>query len=140
MNGLYKIIILIVFVSFGGSLKAQTNKEKVQAMKVEYITKRVEFTVSENEKFWPVYNEFEDKLEAYRKNVRQNYIKRAEAATDAEAEDLYKLDLQSKQAETDLYKQYSEKMKAIIGAKKMAKLRLAEIEFKKMLLKIAKGE
>ena len=31
-------------------------------------------------------------------------------------------------------------MKAIIGVKKMAKLRLAEIEFKKILLKTAKGE
>lgn len=130
----------MVLIFYGSLLKAQTNKERIQAMKVEYITKKVEFTVSENERFWPVYNEFEDKLEAYRKNVRQNYLRRAEAATEAEAEDLYKLDLQSKQAEADLYKQYSERMKAIIGVKKMAKLRLAEIEFKKILLKTAKGE
>ncbi len=140
MKALCKIVTLMVLIFYGSLLKAQTNKERIQAMKVEYITKKVEFTVSENERFWPVYNEFEDKLEAYRKNVRQNYLRRAEAATEAEAEDLYKLDLQSKQAEADLYKQYSERMKAIIGVKKMAKLRLAEIEFKKILLKTAKGE
>ena len=140
MKALCKVVTLMVLIFYGSLLKAQTNKERIQAMKVEYITKKVEFTVSENERFWPVYNEFEDKLEAYRKNVRQNYLRRAEAATEAEAEDLYKLDLQSKQAEADLYKQYSERMKAIIGVKKMAKLRLAEIEFKKILLKTAKGE
>ena len=41
----------------------------------------------------------------------------------------------TRQAEADLYKLYSEKLKAVIGTLKLAKLHLAEEEFRREMIK-----
>lgn len=103
-----------------------------------FISKKLELTNAESEKFWPLYNEYNDKVKAIRKNLRQSYRSKAENASDKDAEELYLLDLQSRQAETDVHKLYSEKIRGIIGTKKFVKLRVAEEEFKRELVKTIK--
>lgn len=56
----------------------------------------------------------------------------------SEDEELVQLELQSKQAELDLFKAYSEKMKAIIGIRKLAKLHQAEEDFKREIINTIK--
>lgn len=120
----------------GNSALAQTSRDKVEALRVEYINKRVDLTTVEAERFWPVYNEYNDKIKAIRRNLRQNYRKAPEQVSEQEAEQLYTLFLQSKQAEADVHKQYNEKLKSIVGVKKMARLHLAEEEFRIKLMSI----
>jgi hypothetical protein len=108
--------------------------DKVEALRVAFISKRIELTSGESEKFWPVYNEFNDKIKALRKNLRLSYKKAPENIGEKEAEELYQLDLKTRQAETDLHKQYSEKIKTIIGAKKLIKLRNAEEDWKREVI------
>lgn len=132
------IIVFLLFL-FGKSLVfAQQGKDKVEALRIAFISKKLELTTSESEKFWPIYNEYNDKVKAVRKNLRQSYRVKGEDMNEKEAEDLYLLDLQSRQAETDLHKQYSEKMKNIIGVKKLVKLRVAEEEFKREIINTIK--
>lgn len=114
---------------------AQNDKDKVEALRVAFIGKKLELTTNEAEKFWPVYNEFHDKVKALRKTVRQNFKKGVDNMTDKELEDLYQLEIKAKQAEAELHKTYSDKIKAIIGTKKTLKLRVAEEEFKKEIIK-----
>lgn len=111
---------------------------KVEALRTAFISKRLELTPAEAEKFWPVYNEYNDKMQAIKKNLRQAYKNRVEPLSEKDAEELYKLDIQSHQAEADVYRQYSEKLKAIIGVKKMIVLHLAEDAFRKELIKTIK--
>lgn len=128
-------ILIFSFLLFSGQLLfAQSEKDKVEALRIAFISKRVELTAAEAEKFWPVYNEYNDKLKAIKKNLRQSYRKKAETLNEKEAEELYYLDLQSKQAETDVHKAYSEKIKGIIGVKKVVRLRVAEEEFKREII------
>jgi hypothetical protein len=115
-------------------MAAQTEKDKVEALRINFITKKLELTSADAEKFWPVYNEYNDKVKAIRKNLRQSYKKKSENLTDKDAEELYYLEIQSKQAETDVHKQYSEKIKIIIGVRKLVKLRIAEEEFKREII------
>lgn len=132
-------ILIFSFLLFNGqSLFAQSEKDKVEALRIAFISKRVELTTAEAEKFWPVYNEYNDKLKAIKRNLRQSYRKKVETLNDKEAEELYYLDLQSKQAETDVHKVYSEKIKTIIGVKKVIKLRVAEEEFKREIINLIK--
>ncbi len=134
-------ILIIFLVLFKGQLVfSQNGKDKVEALRVDYINKTIELTGVEAEKFWPVYNEYNDKIKAIRKNLRQSYRNRSENLSDKEAEQLYYLFVQSKQAEADIHKQYSERLKAIIGAKKMVKLHVAEEEFRIKVMKSIKGE
>ena len=116
------------------AILAQDNKDKVEALRMAFISKKLELTSAENERFWPVYNEYNDKVKAIKRNLRQSYVRKGENLSDADAEELILLETQSKQAELDLYKSYSEKLKAIIGVKKLAKLHRAEEEFKREII------
>ncbi len=138
MNRILRILTLLLLLFNKQSLSAQPEKDKVEALRVSFISKRVELTGAEAEKFWPVYNEYNDKIKAIRKNLRQSYRKKSETLTEKEAEELYYLDLQSKQAETDVHKVYSEKIKGIIGFKKFVKLRQAEEDFKREIINTIK--
>jgi hypothetical protein len=140
MKRLLRIIIIFSFLFKAESVFAQPDRDKVEALRTAFISKKLELTASEAEKFWPVYNEYNDKVKAIRKNLRQSYRKKSEPLTEKEAEELYYLDLQSKQMETDIHKQYSEKIKAIIGVKKIVKLRLAEEEFKREMINSIKDK
>ena len=58
------LLALLFFASF--SLLAQgkkmlEKKEEIYALKVAFITNKLPLTSSEAEKFWPIYNAFEDK-------------------------------------------------------------------------------
>lgn len=138
MNLSRKIFLLCLLCLQFGVGFAQSEKDKIEALRVSFITKKLELSGTESERFWPVYNEYNDKIKALRKNLRVNYRKRADVMTDKDADELYALDMQTKQAEHDLYKQYNEKIKGIIGVKKIVKLRIAEEEFKREIINTIK--
>mgnify|MGYP005615414997 CR=1 FL=1 len=54
-------IIFLLVSSLSFSQDHREKREKVKALKVAYITEQLELTSDEAEKFWPIYNTFEDK-------------------------------------------------------------------------------
>ncbi len=46
------------------------NHDKIKAFKTAHITEQLDLSSAEAEKFWPVYNAFDDKLMALRKEGR----------------------------------------------------------------------
>lgn len=140
MKHFYKIVILVYLFFYSGYSVAQNPKDKVAELRVSFISKKLELTTAESEKFWPVYNEYNDKIRAVKKNLRQSYKKGVDNLTDKEAEDLYQLDLKTKQAEVAIHEQYSTKIKDIIGARKCVKLHVAEEEFKLEIIKNIKDK
>jgi hypothetical protein len=128
---IFSVVFILLLTTSGFS---QAERDKVEALRVSFISKRIELTTAQSEKFWPMYNEYNDKIKAIKRNLRQSYKRRPETLSEKEAEDLYSLELQSRQAETDIHKQYSEKLKGIIGVKKMILLRVAEEEFKREII------
>ncbi|MCW3076970.1 MAG: hypothetical protein JWO32_1579 [Bacteroidetes bacterium] len=134
MKNALKILILTGLFCKPLSFIAQTDKDKVEALRITFIEKKLELGKNEADKFWPVYNEYNDKVKAIRKNLRQSFKRASDNISEKEAEDLQQLDLKSKQAEVDLHKLYSEKIKTIIGVKKLVKLRNAEDDFKREII------
>lgn len=49
----------------------KAGKEALQAQKVAFITQKLGFTVEEAEKFWPLYNELDEKINAVMKQRGQ---------------------------------------------------------------------
>lgn len=131
------ILLLLVFalVSFN---KAQGQRDKIEELRATFIAKKLELSSGESEKFWPVYNEFQDKLKAVKRNLRMTYKNLPPNFTDKEAEDVIALENKSKLAEAELTKTYNDKLKAIIGAKKLVKLQMYEEEFKKEVINAIK--
>ncbi len=140
MKAAIKISFFLWLFCLSFATIGQNDKDKIEVLRVSFINKKLEFSNNEAEKFWPVYNEYNDKIKAIKKNLRQSFRRSPETLSDKEAEELYQLDVKSKQAEVDVHKQYSEKIKTIIGAKKYIKLRVAEDEFKREIINSIKDK
>jgi hypothetical protein len=137
MNKESIFLIIIFFYSFpalaqeepGENIRDPRAREKIRAAHAAYITGRLELTSSEAEKFWPVYREYSEKRRALRQELRDEKIK------GADEQKLLDLDLKIKQQELDLEKDYSQRLRKIISAEKLLKLRQAEGDFRKLLLR-----
>lgn len=135
------IIFTFVLVLVINSTFAQGDKkDKIDALRVAFINKKVNFTAAESQAFWPLYNEMNDKLEAVRKTFSLQYNSKTnyDFATDKEAEAYLAAELNKKQKEFELYKEYYDKFKKILPVKKVSAVRRAEDDFKKELIKIVK--
>lgn len=138
-----KLIYLLVFwlIAVTAVSQNESKRDKIEALRVSFISQKVNFTTQEAQVFWPLYNEYQDKIVATRKAFRQQYNKNTNYnfATDKEAETYLNAELTLKQKELEYYKEYQEKFKKIIPVKKIALLLKAEEEFKKELIKNIKG-
>lgn len=142
------VILGLVFILFlSSNLSAQRGdgppREKVEAFKVGYLTKRLDLSSDEAQRFWPVYNKYSDELEKNRLGMRNilgdNFVK-LDNLTPAEADkallDMHTLRLQ----EVEILKQYTAEFKKVLPAQKVVKLFVAEHEFKRELLKLLREQ
>lgn len=116
----------------------QPRKEKVEAMKIGFITNHLNLTPEEAQKFWPVYNEYSAKHEDLRKSRKSEFRDAAnnlESLSDKEVEALVDNEIIFRQKEIDLQKEYHKQFKAILPIRKVAKLYRAEEMFKRELVK-----
>ncbi len=148
--GLFTLACLFLF---SGTLNAQNaekkandqnKKEKIKAMKVAYISQSINLNSAEAEKFWPLYNEFQDKREAFQKENRKKMkdlkVIGAENLSEEQADEIINAELQQEQNQLDLKKEYYPKFKNVIGSKKVVGVYRAEKEFNRLLLEKLKGD
>lgn len=136
-NKKYIFCLFILFTFFKLFPQGGAKREKIEAIRVAFITQKLNLTVDESQKFWPVYNEYQDKLKA----ARQEFKRQSTIFTnDKEAQDYLDAELLLKQRDFSLYKEYYDKIKKTIPVKKVAELRQAEEDFKKELLKQLQGK
>ena len=69
------LLVLILFIGSFTLLKAQDTRqdikegrsERIQSLKIAFITQKLELTSDEAQKFWPVYNRYETEIrQAYK--------------------------------------------------------------------------
>lgn len=110
-------------------------KRKIQAARVAYITDQLALTPEEAEKFWPIYREFSEKRKNLRSQLRDNR-QNAEPGKSAPENDeaLVARQLEIKQQELNLEKDYSARLLKVISAQKLRTLPDAERRFRQMVL------
>lgn len=117
--------------------KMEQKKEKVEAMKIGFITQQMNLTPEEAQKFWPVYNQMNNEIENLRKErqlSRENVKDNFETMTDPEFEKLINDEIASRQKEFDIQKKYVAQFKSVVPIKKVAQFYRAEEQFKRKLL------
>ena len=135
MKNLIFTIVLLNSLSF---FSQESKSDKVEAMKVGFITNKLELTAKEAQTFWPLYNEYNSKLEKLRKTKKSDFDdlkNKSENVTDKELEAFINEVFSSKQKELDLQKEYYEKYEKVLPIKKVALLYQAENQFKRELLR-----
>ena len=114
----------------------QEKKKEINIKKIAFFTEKLELTEEEDQVFWPVYNDFQDKKENC---MRENRGKKApvnyDELSDKELNDLADAEINKGTKMLELRKEYNEKFKKVLPIKKVVRLYEVEREFKKVLLK-----
>ena len=142
----HSITMLFLLVGLSSIAQKDGNKqdreEQIKAQKIAFISNALNLTPKEAEVFWPVYNEYEAKIEVTRKQRRKLHkvLKNMNELSDDEAYaktgELFAID----QEESSIRIEYLGRFAEVLNKKKAAKVFYAEERFKRELLKkIKKG-
>ena len=71
---LFLAISICSLSAFAQQGRMQEKLEKVNNLKIAYLTKELELSSSQAEKFWPVYNNYEKELMQTRKSFKQKHM------------------------------------------------------------------
>lgn len=103
--------------------------QRIEAIKVGYISRSLDLKPEESEHFWPVYNKYQAEL------VELNRQWRAKSAENLTAEQRTDEQFKHDQQVLDLRKRYRDEFKKVLPAEKVTQLYQSEKEFKNELIK-----
>ncbi len=117
-------LMMIVALSLTGYVYAQDQpdpkeQEKIQALEIAFISRKLNLTTEEAQRFWPIYNE-------YKRDVRQVMIAQKNNSNRDIVDDEQKI--------IDVRKKYRDRFVGVIGQPRMNKFFQAEREFRGVLL------
>ena len=118
------LLLLLMFSGTFSLAHAQGGRsEKVEALKIAFLTQKLQLTSAEAEKFWPVYNQYEDEIRSVKKDNKTGG-------------DM----LDGEQKLLDIRKKYKGSFEKILGPQKINTLYSAEKEFRTILIKRLKDK
>lgn len=131
-----KLIGTVITFLWATTVVAQPKKERVEALRIAYISERLQLTPDEAKMFWPVYNKLEAEVKELRKKYRiRDEEEDMETMSEEEAEKKLNELIAFKEAQLNLAKKYQTELKKVLPSKKVLLLYRAEEDFKRELLK-----
>ena len=118
----YLLIIIAFLASFSFASAQNGRSEKVQALKVAFITQKLNLTSAEAEKFWPVYNNYENEIKSVRTSNRDGDV------------------IDNEQKVLDIRKKYRPEFEKILGPGRMNDVYSAERDFRNVLIQRLKEQ
>ncbi len=109
------------------SLKAQEENpakraDKIQALKIAFITQKLELTAAEAQKFWPVYGQYENDMKKLLGDNRSADV------------------IDNEERTLNIRKKYRPEFEKVLGTTRMNKLFTAEKEFRVVLIRQLKNK
>lgn len=138
-NILPLLLFLISISLFAQNGKIDEKREKIKAFKVSFLTTELELTSTEAEKFWPIYNAYDDKQFELRHFKMKTYLKKLnddnlKNLSEKEAATLLS---QIESTDKELYQlreKFMSNVKKVLSAKKILLLKKSEDDFSRKLL------
>jgi paraquat-inducible protein B len=129
-----QVIILTVFMFLSLTGFSQDKHEKIKALKTAYLTEQLNLSKAEAEKFWPIYNKFEEnrsalKKEAHKERNEIDYKNLTEAEANAMLVEMKTLNNRRNEISNNLITD----LQKVISAKKIVLLKKAEDDFNKKM-------
>jgi Skp family chaperone for outer membrane proteins len=134
------VTILFLFGYLTTMAQSDDRLEKFKALKVAFITEKLDLSSKEAQSFWPIYNKYSDDSEKIREQQRQEYrqnVKQGEKLSDLADEVSEKFVasfLSGEEEQLRLKKQLVSGLKSVISSKKIWRLIRAEDEFKQKMI------
>lgn len=120
MRKLYLIIAFICSSAVSFAQEEMPSQEKIQALKVAFISKELELTPAEAEKFWPVYNEYAKELKGLKLAAKED--------DDVDV-------IENEEKVINLRKSFRERFTAVLGPQRVNRLFGADKRFRQLLIK-----
>ena len=128
------LLSLLFLLTFSAFSQHKEREERIKTLKIAFITERLAFTETEAQKFWPIYNAFEEENNKLR---RDSYNKRKVEDFDSMTEANAKLlldDMSSiENKRHKLREKFMKDLLAVLPAKKVILLKKTEDEFNKKM-------
>lgn len=118
----FLLLILVFFAGISYAAAQNGRSEKIQALKVAFITQKLNLTSAEAEKFWPVYNQYENELRTVRISNRNGDV------------------IDNEEKVLDIRKKYKPAFEKILGPGRINDLFKAERDFRNVLIQRLKAE
>ncbi|EDP70226.1 hypothetical protein FBALC1_11852 [Flavobacteriales bacterium ALC-1] len=136
-NSMSKKLYTLIFILFlsASAFAQRPDGEKIAALKVAHITKQLDLTKEEAQKFWPIYNaneEAENKLRA--KSRKKRNEKKSKDLTESEAKALLIHMMDVEKERVALRTKMLNDLLEILPAKKIVALIQAESSFRRKML------
>jgi hypothetical protein len=141
-NIILSFLLAFFFIGVNAQNEDCKRHEQIKARKIAIITEKLELTPEEAQKFWPLYNEYEEKLSKIHEKKREshkNFEENKDNLTDEDYKKFADTYVDSKLEEAELTKEYKDKYCEILPAKKVVLLYHTEQMFKRELLKDIRG-
>ncbi|MSP84998.1 MAG: sensor of ECF-type sigma factor [Flavobacteriaceae bacterium] len=139
-KNIFTVLLILLSISFyAQETKIFEKKEKIYALKVAFISNDLSLTSNEAEKFWPIYNSYENKQFDLKRQKFISFIKKIDNESLNKMSDKEALIVltQMEATEDELFQMQKKlifNLKSVISPVKIIKLKKAEEEFKKKLL------
>lgn len=127
------ILIIVLFLSL--TALAQGRGEKLKALKVAFITERLDLTQEEAQKFWPIYNAYEEnerklRMDTFEARKDLNF----ETLSESEANDIIDNFTKAENERHLIKQQFIKDIRKVLPAKKVILLKKVEDDFKRQML------
>lgn len=107
--------------------------EKVESMKIAFISSKLDLSTEEAQKFWPIYNEMNAEMKALSPSTkldREDF----QNLSENEAEKVLETMIDNETKKLEIKKSYAIRMSNVIGAKKVLRLFKSDRQFKQRVL------
>jgi hypothetical protein len=125
---------LLFLLAFNVFAQHKEREERIKTLKIAFITERLAFTETEAQKFWPIYNAFEDKNNELRKqSYNHRKVENIETMTELEAKALVDDMILLENKKFKLREKFMKDLLTAIPAKKVILLKATEDAFNKRM-------
>jgi len=128
------LFILFLSVASFSQNDRQEKEDKIKALKIAYLTENLDLSTTEAQKFWPIYNTYEEQQQS----VRSEYHNKKrdihfDALTETEAQKLLK-ELEALNAKRNsINDNYMLALKKVLTSKQILLLKNTEDNFKRKM-------
>lgn len=130
------VLILALLTAMAG--KAQnTNREKLDAYRVGFFTKKMNLSSEEAEKFWPAYNDYQKKkneLQRERIMLVRDFNQNESTLSDKELTEIGDNLIATFSRENELAQEFHKKLRGLLSPDKVIRYYQAENQWKAQLL------
>lgn len=127
----------LMILSMPALLAQNQNREKLNAYKIAFFTQKLDLSPKEAEKFWPVYNDFQERknrIQFERAQMIRTFNQNGASLSDKELYNLGDKYIGLEAAEAALSQEFYANMKVILPPAKIFRYYQAENQYKLLLL------